>query len=127
MTRDTDEAPPEAGGNIIPFPVAARFRENREPAEGSRKPGLPGLDAIWSEELERLAREPVAETLVISLGGPAGKSLIDFLETTGLADLARIEEDREGFRISTQRPTVGRLIAWQALDLGLDFQVSFPD
>ena len=117
-----------SGRKIIPFPFSAQLQGSREstPA-GDRIFNLRGLDAAWSEELDRLAQEPSTAPLVITLDKKSGWPLVDFLQTTGLADLIRIEEDEEAFRIHTGRPTVGRLIAWQALDLGLDFQVRGQD
>ncbi len=121
-------APRGPGRKIIPFPFSSVFERDENPiSTGPPGPGSRGLDAAWSEELKALAQELPAAPIALTLEKHSAEPLLGFIETTGLADLARIEEDGDALLIRTARPTVGRLILWQALDLRLDFKVRCED
>ena len=122
-------APPEnssgkRGGKIIPFPRAP-ISLGDDPPRADPLSEIPpeGVDSAWSEELRRLAEEPQTSPLELILDRPAAGPLLDFLEATGLDALVRVEESGDHASIRVQRPTVSRLVVWQALDLGLDFSV----
>jgi hypothetical protein len=114
----------KGGGKIIPFPGPPRLDpESHPPTAFPADLVSAGIDQAWSEELSQLVDEPRTAPLTLVLDQRSGQALLEFLESTGLADLVRLQEAGDNLEIFSQRPTVNRLIVWQALDLGLSFSV----
>ncbi len=109
---------------VIPFPAPPKPEPGSPPVSPGSGAIPGGIDQGWFEELKLLADEPQTTPLRLTLDRNSAKPLLDFLETTGLATLVRVEEASDDLSILTARPTVSRMIVWQALDFELDFGVS---
>ncbi len=109
---------------VIPFPAAPRNASPDLFVDGQAPEVVPPkIEEAWSEELEQLAGEPDRSPLCLVMAAEPGRTLLDFLETTGLRALVRIKEAGGDFFIFSGKPTVSRLVVWQALDLRLSFTV----
>ena len=115
---------PDTPRKIIPFPRRFTVSPADLLADSLDSGGMPlGLEEIWSQELDQLAQEPGSAPLRLVTDLDSGRSLLEFLETTGLRALVQVKEVDGDLAILSSKPTVSRLVVWQALDLGLAFSV----
>ena len=115
---------PDAPRKIIPFPGRPAITPADLSADSPDPGGAPlGLEEIWSQELDQLAEERDSAPLRLVADLDSGRSLLEFLETTGLRALVQVQEVDGDLTILSAKPTVSRLVVWQALDLRLSFSV----
>lgn len=119
---DRPRDPSGTGSKILDFPRIETVAQPPEPDQAGSE-----LIRAWAEELAGLAEEEPTEPADLVLRPEPGKLLVAHLDELGLKGLLVVHTFPDRVRIRVDRPTVLRLVVWQALELRVSFRLDFSE